>query len=481
MQNSPAQEAALASLMFEPVRLRHNLTDCASATVTTTASQLANRNIENLVLLIFWLLFLEGALRKWVLPQYSQYIFFIRDPFVLLLYWHALQARAFQRAGPMLTTGLAFAAVALLLAFVQSISIGDTRVLTVMAYGWRQYFFYLPLPFAMAAALSLDSLQRFARHAIAAALITAPLEFLQFHSAPSAIVNRGISDEIGLQFQSFAYTGGAIRPSGTFTSTAGVTQLVPSCFALLLAGWLTKSRRGTMRTTLLVVAASAIAVCLAFSGSRAAFVHVAIVSVGSLALGVVTRDTTMRARALLLPTTLLLLAATLYPVVFPDAFALMVDRVVESYASESRFSSLGIVGRALYETVDFVSLLQSTPLVGYGLGLGGNGRTWLATGGVAEVANVYSESDWSRHIVDLGTIVGVMFILYRIIFTISVFKDVFRATRRSASAYPMLLFGYVGIGLFYGQLTGHGTVGGFIWIYLGLCLASCRIAQEQQL
>jgi hypothetical protein len=466
--------------MFEPVRLRQNLTGRISATVPDVASPPANQKIENLVLLIFWLLFLEGALRKWVAPQFSQYIFFVRDPFVLLLYWHALQARAFRRAGPLLTAGLVFASAALLLAFIQSVSIGDTRILTVMAYGWRQYFFYLPLPFAMAATLSYESLLRFARHALTAALVTAPLEFLQFHSAPAAIVNRGISDQIGLQFQSFAYTGGAIRPSGTFTSTVGVTQLIPSCFALLVAGWLTKSRRGAMRTASLVVAAAAIAVCLAFSGSRAAFVHVAIVTLGSLALGVITANRAMRARAVLLPTSLLALAAVLYPIVFPGAFELMVNRVVESYASESRFSSLGIVGRALYETVDFVSLLKNTPLAGYGLGLGGNGRTWLATGGAAAVANVYSESDWSRHIVDLGTIVGVMFIVYRIIFTISIFKDVCRATRCSASAYPMLLFGYVGIGLFYGQLTGHGTVGGFIWIYLGLCMASCRIALEQQ-
>ena len=80
---------------------------------------------------------------------------------------------------------------------------------------------------------------------------------------------------------------------------------------------------------------------------------------------------------------------------------------------------------------------------------------------------------------DLGTLVGVLFILYRIVFTITVFVNALQATRRSANPMPLLLFGYVGIGLFYGQLTGHGTVGGFLWLYLGLCMASCRVALSQ--
>ena len=36
--------------------------------------------------MIYWLLIFEGALRKWVFPEYQQIIFFLRDPIVLLAY-----------------------------------------------------------------------------------------------------------------------------------------------------------------------------------------------------------------------------------------------------------------------------------------------------------------------------------------------------------------------------------------------------------
>jgi len=125
-----------------------------------------------------------------------------------------------------------------------------------------------------------------------------------------------------------------------------------------------------------------------------------------------------------------------------------------------------------------MSILGDAPLAGYGLGLGGNGRSFLGSD-TGLLPTIFAESDWTRHIVDLGPVVGVLFILYRIAVTFDVFRRSIIATRRAADPLPLLLFGYLGIGLFDGQLTGHGTVGGFLWLYLGLCLASCRIALER--
>jgi hypothetical protein len=461
--------------MYETVRLR---TVAAVPRVQAAVqASAATRQIEVLVIGIFWLLFLEGALRKWVAPEYSRLLFFVRDPLVLLLYWKAWRMGAFRNPSPFLTAGLGFAVLALLLAFAQSVTFGDTRIFAVVVYGWRQYFLYLPLPFAMAATLNQASVYRFVRHAFAAIVIMAPLVFIQFSSPPSAVINRGIADEEALQFQSFSFTGGGVRPSGPFTSTVGVAHMIPSVFALLLAMWMTAPQLRKMKMPVLVVAGAALATCLAMSGSRAAFVHLGIVVLFSLLLGLVSRDATVRSRALLLPILFVGLGIILFPIVFPEAIAAMLNRVAEAHASEATVTSLGIFGRALYETVDFTHYMRDTPLLGYGLGLGGNGRTYL--GAAEAVALVpYAESDWSRHIVDLGPIVGLLFIVYRLVFTASVFAQAVRATRLSSNPFPMLLFGYLGIGFFYGQITGHGTVGGFMWLYLGLCLASCRAAVQ---
>src|SRR3954470_23434836 len=55
------------------------------------------KNIRRLIWLYFWLLLIEGALRKWVVPQLSNPLLIIRDPVVLLIYWLAFRARVFPR------------------------------------------------------------------------------------------------------------------------------------------------------------------------------------------------------------------------------------------------------------------------------------------------------------------------------------------------------------------------------------------------
>jgi hypothetical protein len=446
----------------------------AALDAQSSARPALHRRIETLTILVFWLLVLEGSLRKWAFPQFAQYLFFIRDPFVLLIYWYALQAKAFRTGGWVLKAGIAFAILAVPLAAERIATVGDAQLVLIAVYGWRQYFLYLPLPFVIAATFTPDSFSRFLRHVTAAVAINAPLVLAQFHSPPGSVINRGIAEDLNLQFQSFAYTGGLIRPSGTFTSTVGVTELVASSFALLLAAWLMPPESRKSRTLTLFLAATGAAMCLSLSGSRSAFIHSAIVVLCAMLLGSVTRRGAIRSRALLLPSILVVAIVVLYPIVFPDALAAMISRVKEAGGDSQ---SEAVLGRALYETVDFLQFVARAPLAGYGLGLGGNGRSSLTTTvDDSLLEQAYAESDWSRHIVDLGPIVGVLFILYRIGFTVWLFARVIGATRRSDTSYPLLLFGYVGIGLFYGQLTGHGTVGGFLWIYLGLCLASCNVA-----
>ena len=52
-------------------------------------------NIRRLIWLYFWLLLLEGALRKWVVPQLSNPLLIVRDPVVLLVYFLAFRAAGF--------------------------------------------------------------------------------------------------------------------------------------------------------------------------------------------------------------------------------------------------------------------------------------------------------------------------------------------------------------------------------------------------
>ena len=63
------------------------------------AQEKAAGTVRKLLWVYFWLLLLEGALRKWIVPQLSNPLLVIRDPFVLAIYYYALRAHVFPRNG----------------------------------------------------------------------------------------------------------------------------------------------------------------------------------------------------------------------------------------------------------------------------------------------------------------------------------------------------------------------------------------------
>jgi hypothetical protein len=160
----------------------------------------------------------------------------------------------------------------------------------------------------------------------------------------------------------------------------------------------------------------------------------------------------------------------LYPVLFPEGFSAFIGRWNTAYSVEQQHFSLGIVGRALYGFIDFISLMGDAPLVGYGLGLAGNASTVL--GITIDNFTGWAETDWARHIVDLGPVMGLVFIGYRIAFTGWLGLRCLNGARRQQDPLPLLLFAFVGIDLLYGLMTGHGTVNGYVWLFTGFCLAA---------
>src|SRR3954463_3925518 len=61
------------------------------------------RYIKWLIWTYLVLIIVEGALRKWLLPQFSNALLIIRDPVVIAIYALAIRARVFPRNGFMLS------------------------------------------------------------------------------------------------------------------------------------------------------------------------------------------------------------------------------------------------------------------------------------------------------------------------------------------------------------------------------------------
>lgn len=429
---------------------------------------LARRQIITLIFLIYWLLIFEGALRKWILPQAQQYLFFIRDPFVLLVYFYAFKNRLFPRFSPLLVWAglLAIAGLAAGLGAVLAGSVSPA----IVVYGWRNYFLYLPLAFVIGEYFSAEDLNRLVRHTLLLAIPISIVVFLQFLAPAPATINAGLI--AGGVYQP-GVSGGIVRTYGTFTSSAGQTPFVASLVVVVLTAWILPRSRRPLRGAALILASGAAITCLALSGSRGAFILAGIVLAAALASSLLMTRASIKFRALFIPLIILAASAIAVTTIFSDAWQALVTRSVGAYDTESAIYSFGTAGRAFAGFTDFVPLLTTTPLLGYGLGTFGNAFGLEFTSLLAP--SLSAESDWARNVLELGPVLGLLYIGLRIAIVISVARGAVLATRRSNNPMPFLLLGFCGVLLLQGQITGQGSVLGFGWLYAGFCMAANRI------
>jgi hypothetical protein len=412
-----------------------------------------------------------------MLPSYSQVLFFIRDPFVLAVYVTALTSGNWPTRRPTMYFGVVLAVMAFGIATIQ-VAVGGAGMqfpLLVASYGWRNYFFYIPLAYIVADVFRAEDIARIARWTLWLAVPIAALVMVQFYAPGDSWINVGTGDLAENRFVGLSLNLEHTRPMGTFTSDQGQREFTISALAML-AALVINRRDSRFAVSRLVIWTSAFAllICIGFSGSRGSLAHAGIVLVAS-ALAIALRGGAQnRGRALLALGALVAVAVIAYPIVFRESFSAFSERWQTADAYESTIFHGGFFGRALYGLVDFVRLMGFVPLQGYGLGLGGNASSTLGLtiDGMSPLA--LAETDFARHIVDLGPIVGVLFIVFRIAVVASLVRVAFAALRRG-QAMAALLLTFVGLDLATGQITGHGTVNGYAWLFCGLCFAAAQM------
>lgn len=439
-------------------------------------SERGRRWIVALTIFVILMLVFEGALRKWVIPSQARLLFFVRDPFVLAIYAIALGSGWWPRGRVLLTAGLAFAVVGLLLAGMQlmggAAAAGQQLLLGV--YGWRNYFLYIPLLFVIGNTFRRRDVALVAKIVLLLSVPIGALVVLQFFSPLGAPINVGIADDAALQFRGLGLVGGRTRPMGPFTSDVGQREFTVVALAFVIAGWLAAARVRAVPRWLLLVGTCGALLCLGVGASRGAMIHVALLVLAAIGSALVLRASATTLRALILVPLLAVAAYYLYPVLVPEAHEAFTERWQAAAAIEAEHFGLGIVGRALYGFVDFAKLMGGAPLLGYGLGFGGNAR--LLLGIEIEGFEGWAETDWARHVVDLGPLLGPLYIAFRVALATWLLVVAVRALRSRGDPLALMLAVYACVQILQGQLTGHGSVHGFAWVFGGLALAAAGAA-----
>src|SRR5437764_9066444 len=173
------------------------------------------QNIRRLIYLYIFLLVIEGALRKWIVPQFSNPLLLVRDPVVLAIYFLAWRAHVFPRNRFILSLAVIAAISWIVSIFVLDPYLPMSRILLVTAYGFRSNFLHLPLIFIFASVFDADDVRRIGWWILVGMIPMGVLMALQFHSAPDSFINRTVGLGEGEQITA---AGGKIRHPAPFSS-----------------------------------------------------------------------------------------------------------------------------------------------------------------------------------------------------------------------------------------------------------------------
>ena len=403
-------------------------------------------------------LLVEGALRKWLLPRFSDPLLIIRDPIVLLIYVQALRLGIFPK-----TPWLAAMGIVGLGAVVAGL-LSEFFNVFVLVFGVRTDFLHLPLIFVLAKAFDETDVKRVGAAFLLLALPMTLLMAIQFRAGPHDWINAGVGGE-----GQISSAMGRIRPAATFSFISGPVYFFAAVTAFALSAHVNRSQTPLWLSAL---GGGATLLACTVSGSRSMLAAVALVVV-ALGFGLILHPSAFPkvARMTVLGTVVVWLVSG--PPNFSEGQEVLKTRISNAANSEGGLN--GFLTRFAGTFAAPVSKLLDVPLFGHGFGLGTNGGAAL-TGVRGKF--LLAEGEWDRLFMESGPVIGLAIIALRTLLA-AYLGWLACLCARQGRFLPLLLFSAAGLGLINGQ-WGQPTSQGFASLVGGLCLASMNRRTEEQ-
>jgi hypothetical protein len=286
---------------------------------------------------------------------------------------------------------------------------------------------------------------------------TAILMVYQFEAEPASWINKTVGDG-----QLLSSASGHIRPSATFSFSTGPIFFFAIAFAFTLSGYILK----TYSKLLLAASTCSIILATAVSGSRGLLLGLLVV----LAIFLITTFNKPNLlsgglKAVLIVAILLGLTSKLE--IFQTGVDVFTERV--TIASEGEGGLTGFTGRVYSDFIAPFDLMTRAPLFGFGLGLGTNAGATLM---YAKREFILAEGEWSRMMLELGPLMGSIYLLLRCYLVCYLYKQA-KFVVKFDNVLAVALFGACALNILSGQ-WGPPTGLGFAVFTGGLCLAASK-------
>jgi len=375
----------------------------------------------------------------------------VRDPIVKAIYFLAWKEQLWTQSA-LFTAFVCIAFGIVVLGIVQMAQLSDVKPLIII-YGIRIYILHLPLAFLMPRIIGRKELLIIGRWSMELAPFMAVLMCLQFVVPPAHFLNAATTSD-GEQIGSAL---GHIRPAATFSFSTGAV----SFFLLVSAFWFysfVDSSWVPSRTRMLAVIA--IVLTLPVSGSRTYVLSFGVFLLFALIGGFANP----RLLGISLRTLLGLALAGVILLQF-DVFRQGIEVFTARWNEAAQGDvHVAIVVRFFTDLTGGMDDMAEIPLLGHGLGLGSNIGSMLSSG---SLDFLLAENDWQRSMLEMGLLMGILWLAYRIVLTVIVSISCFKRLTEGESL-GWLLLGASVLPLFNGNLV-QPTSQGFIVVTLGFC------------
>ncbi|WP_197455804.1 hypothetical protein [Stieleria neptunia] len=353
------------------------------------------------------------------------------------------------------------------LGFVTAITIGHQSAF-VAAFGTRILVLHVPMAFVIGRNLSRVEVLRIGRVIVCLAIPMAALMAMQFFSPQSAWVNRGVGGDMG--GAGFSGAMGFMRPPGTFSFTNGLTLFFSVAGVWIAYFWLSP---GKCNRVTLLLATGGMILAIPLSISRSLLFHAMVT--GAFAILVIMRKPMYLKRVLGAALAVAVaLAAISWTTAFQTGLTVFTARFENAARSEGGLEGT-LVDRFLGGLAGAVFGAADLPLFGQGIGLGTNVGAKYTTG---EKRFLIAEGEWAREVGELGPILGLPLILFRVLMTVHFLCLGYRnLTRGDPLAWILLSVGFLVIAQ---GGWAQPTALGFYTLITGLIIAAVRTPPEDQ-
>ena len=419
---------------------------------------MSNTKIINALYLYFWLIIFEGAIRRWFLPGFSDILLIIRDPVAIYIVYLAW------RSNLLILNGYVIGFVSIsLISFFTAVLVGHGNI-WVALFGLRITLLHIPLVFIIAEFFEWTDVLKIGRWIIYLTIPMVVVIIIQFYSPQQSFINRGVGGNI--EGAGFGGSMGYFRPPGTFSFITGVSTFfsIAACFIFYAL-----YDNMNLPKWLIFIALCAVMISIPFSISRTLFFSISISFLFFITS--IFNNTRLFSDIIKYSIIIILLLLILSSLsILSTGIDVFSDRFTSANESEGGLVN-GVIGnRFLGGLIEAISTADEKPFFGLGLGMGTNAGAKLLTG--VSGTFLISEGEWGRLIGEMGPLIGILFIFFRLIISINLSLESFKKIK-TGNILPWILLSFVFVSFAQGQWAQPNTLG-FSVFFTGILIAAFK-------